>query len=224
MPSWSFSPKSALDSLTFQQRSIVIHSHWLCLWKSYPDSLVLMSFLSLILFVSSAKSCSPRTCMMTPSWAFSPGLMASLLVVCLFTFTDLRSSYPLWFCADLFLSILSHLFTQLPLLLCANASCKSPLFCLISLYSAQMSDAICDLFFWTSHSKHKFNITFSAFLLYKSFQWNQLYEPMGRADFFWGFHRKNAKKPIHEKFGSLWEMLWQSATLIRLLWFVFFSS
>lgn len=117
-----------------------------------------------------------------------------LLVHCIFTLANLRSQYCLWFSAGIFLSILSCLFTQFQLVLCANVPCKSPLFYLIFLYPAQISEVVCDLFFWMCHSKYKFNRVFSAFLLYKSFQWKEPYQPMAEADFVLNLsYKKNGK-------------------------------
>lgn len=147
---------------------MVAHCHCLCLQKSSPDSYFLGSFLILISPVFLCKTLFSLffyddTFLNFISWFY--GLF--LLVHCIFTLANLRSQYCLWFSAGIFLSILSCLFTQLQLVLCANVPCKSPLFYLIFLYPAQMSDVVCDLFFWMSHSKYKFNRVFLLFFCIK---------------------------------------------------------
>lgn len=131
----------------------------------------------------------------------------SFLVDCLFTFADLRS----WFLSD-FLLTFSYLFY---LISSHNFSCSFVPVCLAKVH----------LFAWFPFTQPKWqmlsltfsfeclivniNLTnlFSALLLYKSFQWNQPYQPIVRVDFVLRLSYKKKIKThaweVPEKFGFL---------------------
>lgn len=134
----------------------------------------------------------------------------SFLGNCLFTFADL-SWYSLCFSyLDIFLSILSHLITQLQLFLCANVPCKIFLFSWLSFTQPKCQMSSVTFTFECLILNRNLTDFFSSLILYERFQWNPPYQPEGTADFFL---RLLYKKKSKTRAWEVWQSLRSAVTV-----------